>query len=316
MFHATVYLIVTGAGVETYIKSGGRNFIFMFLCVLFLFEGEKILRSIFNIKSGVRTLGDLATSGAIAWGFAKNAGGVFKRSKGDVGSEDDKNDAKKANDRVKTRRNKQKEDNDAAIAAMDKKTVNGEENASYGEYQGEGNEAEDVSTPKYDGENAKDTILAQSMKRRLKAGMLTKGVNFASGAVGATLGASKSLAMGKGPGDAIAAGMGGKVLGEAIASPVAYGANKLEQLHRGRQMEEAILSGKLDADLGIENIGAISNGDAADFINTTDYESKVDDQQKIYREALAAYAKAAAKGGKAKGEIAYYNYLEKNIKKN
>ena len=48
----------------------------------------------------------------------------------------------------------------------------------------------------------------------------------------------------------------------------------------------------------------------------SEFEDKKPSRQEIYRKALAEYAKVAASGGETKAEIAYYDYLEKNLKSN
>lgn len=311
VFHAVVYVLITGAGIRIYIERGGQTFLFTVLCVLFLFEGEKILRGIFNMKSQANSIGDLAASGAIVMGMAKNAGNLFKRNNADNDNSEDKKDAENAEKRNKNRRNKSKEDADAAIAAFDEKP---EGESSFGEYLGEANEPEGVSTPKFDGQKAQDAVLATAMKRRLKKGLATRAVNGVAGAAGATLLATRAIADGKtNPGEALGAISAGKTLGQTLASPISFATNKAEQAIRGASVARAIRAGEFDSVTGLD---AISNGEAADFMNTTDYENKMDSQQAIYRNALIAYEKAAARGGKSRGEIAYYNYLEKNLKNN
>ena len=286
----------------------------MFLCVLFLFEGEKILKAIFNIKSNAGSLGDLAASGAIMFGVAKQMGGVFSKSSDDVGNKYDKADAKAATTRIDKRRNKAKEDNDIATRAIEEKEKNGESTVSHGEYQGEEREPKEKS---FDSENARDTLLSSSMKRRLKAGLPTKAINFAAGTVGATLSATQALSDGEtNIGEALGSISVGKALGQSFVKPITGLTNKLEQRRTGKQMYNKIMSGEMDEELGINNISAISNGEAHDIMNTEEYEKRMESQQEIYRKALAEYARAAATGGKAKAEIQYYDYLEKNLKKN
>ena len=59
----------------------------MIMCILFLFDGEKIIRGIFNINSSTKSLGDMAAAGAMAWGVAKKVGGIFDSK--DKGEKDD-----------------------------------------------------------------------------------------------------------------------------------------------------------------------------------------------------------------------------------
>ena len=70
----------------------------------------------------------------------------------------------------------------------------------------------------------------------------------------------------------------------------------------------------MDKALGIPNLPGDAPISPSDT-NLSEIENKLDSQQQIYREALAAYARSAAIGGKNAGEIAYYNYLENNLKK-
>lgn len=294
-----------------FIRTGGNTAIFTILCILFLFEGEKILRGIFNMKSQANSIGDLAASGAIMMGIAKNTGKAFKRGSSDGGSEDDKKAVDDASKRNKNRRNKSKEDATAAAAAADEKPEG--DNTSHGEYRGEEKEPEGVGSPKFDGQKAKDAVLASAMKRRLKKGALTRGVNLGAGVIGATTLAARGMAEGKGIEGALGGIAAGKSLGQTLAAPLAYGTNKLEQLHRGNQIAKAIEKGAFASEAGF---GPPSNGAAADLMNSADYENKFDGQQEIYRKALAEYAKVAARGGSVKAEIAYYDYLEKNLKNN
>lgn len=134
----------------------------------------------------------------------------------------------------------------------------------------------------------------------------------------------RKLADGKSnPGEVVAAAVAGKNVGESFVKPVTFGINKLEQLHRGRQVSKEILSGGMDKQLGLNNIqGGVSQvppvppGGVPDpDVDMSSVESKMDDKQQIYREALARYAKVAARSGKDAAEIAYYEYLEKNIEK-
>lgn len=263
------------------------------------------------MKSQAKSIEDLAASGAIMMGMASKAGGIFKRGKNEGGDADDKKDVDEASKRNKNRRNKAKEDANAAALAADEKPEG--DNVSHGEYLGESNEPDGVGEKGFDGEKAKDAVLASAMKRRLKKGALTRGVNLGAGVVGAATLATREMAEGKGAGGALGAIAAGKSLGQTLIAPLAFGTNKLEQLNRGRQIAKAIESGAFDSAAGF---AVPSNGEAADLMNSSDYENKFDSQQEVYRKALAEYGKVAARGGKTKAEIAYYDYLEKNLKNN
>lgn len=263
------------------------------------------------MKSKANTMSDLATSGALMMGLAKNMAGGLKRNTNE-GNEDDKKAAEGAQKRNANRRNKAKEDANAVAASLDEKPE--DNNTSYGEYQGEAREPAGVSSTNFDGQKAKDAVLGAAMKRRLKKGMATRAIKFSAGVVGGTAMATAAIADGKsGPGAAIAGYVAGKSLGQTVTAPLAFGANKLEQAYRGREISKAIEAGAFD---GAAGLGAISNGDAADFMNSSEFEDKKPSRQEIYRKALAEYAKVAASGGETKAEIAYYDYLEKNLKSN
>lgn len=281
--------------------------LFMVLCVLFLFKGEKILRSIFNINSQANTMADLAASGAIIFGTASKATGLFKDGKGDDSKEDTE-----AKERKTNRSNRAKENANAATSNIDEKKRNGESLESHGEFQGEDKEPEGVMDDKFDGQAAKDTVLTAAMKNKLKNQIASKATNLVvggtAGFVGATLAVTKDLSDGKtSAGNIMADVVAGRKAGKAVVAPAIKGVQKLEQRHQGNVIANDIMAGKMDKEIGLRGSPSMPGGEK-------DYEGEFDDRQKIYREALARYAKAATRGGKEEGEIAYYNYLEQNLK--
>lgn len=317
MFHAVVYILIVGSSITEFLKNGGKNFIFTVLCVWFLFEGEKILRGIFGLKSKAKTMGDLAASGAMMWAIAGKTGGLFKRNKNDVGTAQDHNESEAAASRVKSKTRSQEQNEKAATDALNDKKDNGLSTDSQGEYQGKKNEPAGVSTPQFDAQNARDKLTGE-MKRRLKGGLATRAVNFGAGAVGATVASTMALANGKQPGDVIGAIVGGKAIGQELATPLVKGVNAVERAYEGNKLARKIQNKEYDGALGIPNVDlppippTMTMGDD---INLDDVTKDGVTMQEVYREALAAYAKAAARGGNAKGEIAYFEYLEKNLKK-
>lgn len=104
-FHAATYVVVVNVGVTAYTKSG--NWMFMIVCILFLFQGEKIIRAIFNANSSAGTIGDIAKSGAIAMnalkGISKLPGKPKDKSGNDENADkvDEKSDEKAQKDREK-----------------------------------------------------------------------------------------------------------------------------------------------------------------------------------------------------------------------
>lgn len=314
-FHAIVYVLITGGGIKSYIDSSGGNFIFMFLCVLFLFEGEKILRGIFGIQSQANTIGDLAATGAMIMAMGGKAKGVFGGGDVKTGSSTDNKENTAATKRVAAT-TKAKENNEKAAQATQKaKTERGDTSGSHGEYTGEENEPEGVKDSN-DSKNARDKALIEAMKRRLNGGAAAKAVSFAAGATGAVMETSKTMATGDiGPDKILGAASAGKSLGKTFATPLVKGVNLAERRVSGAMLANKISSGRMDKDFGIDKIDGKFNVPAIDNIDENAIAAKGLTKQDIYREALAAYAKkAAVKGGNA-GEEAFFNYIENVTKK-
>ena len=313
-FHAIVYVLITGGGIKSYIDSSGGNFIFMFLCVLFLFEGEKILRGIFGIQSQANTIGDLAATGAMIMAMGGKAKGVFGGGDVKTGSSTDNKENTAATKRVAAT-TKAKENNEKAAQATQKaKTERGDTSGSHGEYNGEENEPEGVKDSNAS-RNAQDKALIEAMKRRLNGGAVAKAVSFAAGATGAVMETSKTMATGDiGPDKILGAASAGKSLGKTFATPLVKGINLAERRVSGAMLASKISNGKMDESLGIDKIDGKFNVPAIDNIDENAIAAKGLTKQDIYREALAAYAKkAAVKGGNA-GEEAFFNYIEKVTK--
>lgn len=314
-FHAIVYVLITGGGIKSYIDSSGGNFIFMFLCVLFLFEGEKILRGIFGIQSQANTIGDLAATGAMIMAMGGKAKGVFGGGDVKTGSSTDNKENTAATKRVAAT-TKAKENNEKVAQATQKaKTERGDTSGSHGEYTGEENEPEGVKDSN-DSKNARDKALIEAMKRRLNGGAAAKAVSFAAGATGAVMETSKTMATGDiGPDKILGAASAGKSLGKTFATPLVKGVNLAERRVSGAMLANKISSGRMDKDFGIDKIDGKFNVPAIDNIDENAIAAKGLTKQDIYREALAAYAKkAAVKGGNA-GEEAFFNYIENVTKK-
>ena len=309
MFHAVVYVLITGAGIKLYMTNGGKSFIFMMLCIFFLFEGEKILRSIFGIKSGANSMADLAASGAIVWGMAKKSKELLKKDSDDIGSEEDKKAAEEAKRRMKNRSNKEKEDNARAIAALEERRENEEDTRSYGEYQGEQNERQGVRSQEYSDQAAMDYITAERMNRKKwYTSALKKGVVVAGKATGVTLSTTRALADGKtNLGEVVGSISAGEAAGKTLVSPIALAIDKVENKVIDSKISREIASGDLNEKLGLDNIRINLNDD----VNPEDYEKKLTNRTEAYSKALEEYAR---RGGGAKGEIAYYDYLEDNLK--
>ena len=101
-FHAVTYVTVVTIGITAYKNSG--DWMFFLLCVLFLFEGEKIIRAIFNAKSSAGTIGDMALAGAMAFNILKqtaNTAGQIGKGVIKAGNDDSESKGDNVNDKVK-----------------------------------------------------------------------------------------------------------------------------------------------------------------------------------------------------------------------
>ena len=97
-FHAVTYVTIVTIGITAYQDNG--DWMFFILCVLFLFDGEKIIRAIFNAQSPAGTIGDMAAAGAMAWGILKKAASALPKGK-DEKDDDEKDDGETKKDKVK-----------------------------------------------------------------------------------------------------------------------------------------------------------------------------------------------------------------------
>lgn len=315
LFHAITYLVIIGVGFQSYVKTGGTQWLFMIISILFLFQGERILRNIFGIKSSANTIGDLATSGLALYGVIRAGSRIFGNKSNDVSGAQDRQDAAGLESRQKAREknNIGYQQSSGAVAASASGSANGGSD-------GNSSSAGAVSSaPMYDGSLARDTVLQNSISRRLTGGLATRGVNFVGSTVGATLGATMQLAKGgelKTMTENVVTGIQtGKELGKTFVKPVAGIANKAEQIVHGKKIERQIASGEMDEKLGLNGEMPIPANLASQIDENEIVGKNGETAQEIYRKALAEYAKISARKGKSSGERAYFKFLEDNIKK-
>lgn len=319
LFHAIVYVVMVDASVKLFVDSGGQKWLIMLISVLFLFQGEKILRSIFNVKSKANTIADLATTAATYTAMTS----MFKGSgKDSIASKQDNADKEAINERNASRAtwrtgavsavNTVNEDGDSVRSPSP--STQGPENA--GQYRG-GKDPEGVNTNAFDASEALDKVSMDSMKHRFENGLASKaakfGVKAAGGVVGATYGMSKGDADGKMTENMIKGGHFGTQVSKGIFTPATGAINMIERRHDGNKLAKQIKEGKLDKEL---NLDAIAADVVPPNVNPDEVANQHgEDIQKIYREAFAAAAKAGGKGGRAKAEVAYWNYMKNNTKK-
>lgn len=102
-FHAVTYVVVVTVGIDSYFTDS--NWLFMIMCILFLFEGEKIIRGIFGAKSSINSIGDMAAAGMMAASIVRGAT-KFMPTLGDKkGDKNDNANGKAAADRKAAREN-------------------------------------------------------------------------------------------------------------------------------------------------------------------------------------------------------------------
>ncbi|MBQ8299081.1 MAG: hypothetical protein IJX99_04315 [Clostridia bacterium] len=317
MFHAVVYVIIVGTGIETYVNDHGASWLFMIISVLFLFQGEKILRNIFGIKSSANTMADLAATGAAIYGISKLAGKGGGNN--NVGSKQDNADVNEA-----ANRQTQRHSYGASGASVPPPPegaggpggpgTGGAAPENQGRYTG--NDPAGVETAGYDEGAAQDTVIQRAMANRLHRGIASRSVNFAGKVVGVTAGATYGLskgdtADGSGIKNAISDGTSGGMIGSAAMAPATAIVNKVEQKAHGEHLAKQIENGDLDNNLTLNAPpGAMMPGN----IDPNEVVGKHGEtMQEIYRKALAEMARTTATKGKARGEVAYWNYIEENM---
>lgn len=319
-FHAVVYVVVVNSSVSNYISSQGQNWLFMIISILFLFQGEKILRNIFNVNSSANTLGTLAATGAVMVGAASKLGGG--KSSNDVASGQDAADSKAAGIRQTARTTMgaggvsipNVANQGGGTTTAPTPSTQGPENA--GQYRGE--DPAGVAGGGFDLGKAQDTVLQGAMARRLKGGLARGMVKGAGKAVGGIMGATYGMSQGDTADggildNTIGSTYAGATLGEGVVSPISAGVNALERRASGNKLAKQIESGSMDENL---TLNVPQEALIPPDVNMDEVIGKHGEtMQEIYRQALAEMARTTARKGKAKGEVAFWNYIEQNTKK-
>lgn len=329
MFHAAVYVLVVNASVKSFLDTNGSNWLFMILSVLFLFEGEKILRSIFNVKSSAGTLGDLAVTGATVMTVATKTAGLFggNKNSNDLSANDQKHEKEIAqrSQAATAAQNAKAEPQSTDIQADGGSTAiaaNSDDNKKANESKPLPSDVSSVS------QSARDAVAKKVYERKKKGRKLSlSNVNrtLATGA-GTLIGASYGLATGKGAGDVFNWAEKGKAVGRTVGQPVSAALSKVDNLYTGMMMQRDINNGEMDQELGIEDAARLS----AEELNRAQAEAEaraangedisVDEviaqyatkKQEIIRRALAAYANRTARKGEASGRLKLEEYIDEH----
>ena len=312
LFHAVVFAVIISMGVERYLNDDSQ-WLFMIISVLFLFEGEKILRNIFGIKSSANTIGDLAATGLATYGVAKSVGGLVGGG-GDKASAQDVKDSKGIQERMAQRANMTSHSGANAAKPQGADPTNpagGGNTAGTGSYEGD-DPAGVGPAQQGDSSAARDTVLQKAMSRRLGRGFASKAISKTAKLAGAGIAATYGMSKGDtGSGIAantLASATVGKAIGGVVAEPVAVVANKIEQKAQGNKVAKEIKNKDLDSALGlIDGTGVPPNLNPDEIIG-----KQGESVQEIYRQALAEMAKVAATKGKAKAELAFWNYIDEH----
>lgn len=269
LFHSIVYVLVVSAGVIAFMTS--ENWLFMVLSIMFLFQGEKIIRNIFGLKSSANTIGDLAAAGATAWAITQGVRSLTAKGKGSK-------DEKETWDKVP------------------------ESDSNSGTFVSGGRPVSMVPTganalKDFDASAARNTVMENSMSKRKKnrGKFIVKGARFVGGGVGAILGATMGLAQGS-AGAALSNAYAGKEVGKATAGGVLtiprkiY--NKVANTYQGKKMKRAVNKGKYDKELGIDKI------------------TDADIQDRV-RKAMARASDKITRAGPKAGEAKFWKEIDK-----
>lgn len=324
MFHAAVYYLIVNVSVNTFMESNGANWLFMILSVLFLFEGEKILRNIFNVKSSAGTMGDLATTGIAIMGVASQTAKMFggKKAGGNHMSEDDTQAEKGIDERMSTNSG----DNLAAQNARAAVNAGGGASGSTSGTNTTTTTASTTSSSTTQGvsasQAARDKIAKEVFNRKKTAGIFSKGATGIGKVVGGVMGATYGLATGKGIGGAMEGATKGSVVGQAAMTPLSTFANKIDDRISGNRVAASVQNGAMDE--YVEQYGALTSAEAAmaraeAYARASEGEEISDEEviekygtkkQEIMREALAVYAREAAKHGSSRAKLSFEEYLD------
>lgn len=308
-FHAAVYVIVINAGINSYIQTD--NWLFMLMCIIFLFQGEKILRSIFGMKSSANTIGDLAAAGMAGYGMIKSVPGLFKKEKQNDADEKDLEEADKKLHQADTSKGAQDAHRETTRADTVAQTASTDVNA---EERNEPSEPEDVTNDSMANfSTAQTAVIAKALKNKEKgkgkgkrngavgaARKVTSGaVNLAGGALGGMVGAAAGLATGSAK-KAAAGVVIGKSVGTGIANLAKMPIRGVSNVYHGRRLKKKILAGEMDQEF--KDLGF-------------DLSSMETEKQKIIREALANLGARTTTRGKDAGELKMLKTVDKMSKK-
>lgn len=294
-FHAATYAVIVTIGVNSYLKS--ENWLFMIICITFLFQGEKIIRAIFSAKSKMNTIGDMAAAGIMAMNITRGMTrfipviGKGKKSKDEMSSAD------KARDDRARMENEARVSRPAGTDTMGAASnLNAMNSGSTG--SGSGTSSTDIKLGRgvpptvVDRSKAMDNSLASKQKNSnvLKTvdnvGAVFSGLSQATGtAMGLTFGLAQNDSK-KGLDTAVSGAISGMNAGKTIGDG-------------GRAIARGVVGGVINVKAGRAMARSIRAGDMDDEIDFSGVENIADAELRVKREE--AIRKAYAKVAKLKG---------------
>ena len=277
-FHAVTYAVVVQAGITAFSSNG--NWLFLVICVTFLFQGERILRKIFNMGSSFGTLKDLGETGLAAWGATKALTSSFHGKKNDNEATDNEE-----------KDNESDESSQSTIGAPTPGTVRNNQSIGINPQMSALSAVQNIIN-----KNAKD--IRNSTGRKFASGL----TNMAGGLYGGMLATTASLAGGKDASQVALSGVAGFTTGRGIIGGIAgHTINGISNAFAGRNYKKAILRGDMDAQfknsgLDLDKIERDIDKNTADLI----------------RKALAEQQSAAIRRGEKVGTYKFYKTINKN----
>lgn len=301
-FHAIVYVVLVEGAYSAFLTS--QNWFIFMISVSFLFQAEKIIRSIFGMRSSANTIGDLARSGAALWATSTLVRRVMT-NRSDTGDGKDQKDYEEA----------------MAVAGAARETLAFREDLTRETARiasnvpsGSSTTTESVAaTSAMDGNTPQDTVRAAQAvmqeealgARTKKRGILSKAVSATGRATGITLGVASGLATGS-----VKTGLENAVVFNEIAGMATRGVNSItgyaKGAFEGRVMQVKVRSGAMDEKL--KQVGYHPEDK-----NSLDPALKA--RAEVFEKALAAQIRGTRVGGKELGELKFVETIEKGTKR-
>lgn len=283
-FHAVTYVVVVSVGINAYFTD--QNWLLMIMCILFLFQGEKIIRGIFGAKSSINSIGDMAAAGMMAVNLARNATKFIPSIGGKSDSGSDNSTKKAAADRKAARANPGANTPGAQTNASEVDNITNSTNGTSGADSEVQLGRATGTNPTQANKSLNDNYDNKRSKFDKVSGIIGSGVSGASQVVGGLSGFTFGMAQndGRGP-SGIEKGFKEAIQGSATGKMVGVGAYN---------MLKAPISKTVGVVGGLKLASEYKSGEHDDEI-FTDADKALDDAQK---EALRkAYAQAARRKG-------------------